>query len=85
MTPWVNIQDVPHSQHSHRSYSNQSINNDKESSNWCLHGPKEQKEEQELTWKLVPSVLPSTYTRIVNIFDFLDNVLKFRYWPAIFN
>ena len=33
-----------------------------------------------ITWKLAQSVLPSTYhTPTVNISDFLDNILKFRY------
>ena len=39
-----------------------------------------------ITCKLAQSALPSTHhTPTVNISDFLDKILKFRYWPARFN
>ena len=47
-TPWVNIQDAPHSWNSYRSYSNQPIGYYRDSSDWWPHDPKEHKEEQEL-------------------------------------
>ena len=79
-TPWFNIQDDPHSQHSYRSYSNQSIGYNKEPSDWCLHVPKEYKKERDLTWKFAQSVLPSTnHTFTVNISDFLDNIHSFHH------
>ena len=40
--------DVPHSRHSYRSYSNQSIGYNKQPSGWCLNGPKEHKEKLDL-------------------------------------
>ena len=47
-TLWVNIQDAPHSRHSYRSCSHQSIGYNKESSDRCLNDPKEHKEKRDL-------------------------------------
>ena len=48
VTPSVNMKDAPHSRNSYWSHSNQSIGYNKESSGWCLHDPKEHKEERDL-------------------------------------
>ena len=42
------IQDAPHSRHSYRSHTYQSIGYNKESSNLYLHDPKEHKDKRDL-------------------------------------
>ena len=47
-TSLANILDAPHSGHSVKSHSNQSIGYHKESIDWCLYDPKEHREARDL-------------------------------------